>query len=662
MPDQKLSQLPIAGTLQNTHLLYGEQDGLSVGVLIGDLKTAITAGVVLNGMTTVATISAIAAISSPANGATVVLTQAGREGIFIFSNADLSLNVTKDPQQGLYVAPSGASTGASGAWVRKYEGAINARWFGMSPTASASVNNTALQAALFYMESTAAAGSFNNFGFTNGSKGGGKLFIPRGLYNLSAAIDIFSTVIIEGEGGYDAGGGVTCLQWAAGTSGFRVQRYNTSGDSAWDSTDHNDGSGSIIRNMWLRGSYSGTEAECHGVHFKARVMCESVTCTNWQGDGFRGYALAGSHGAFEGNANSWRINNCIASACRNGLFLQGDNTNAGMSLGFNSTSCRQWGIFDSSFLANQHIGFHLDSNGQNPLNMATFSGKIYACVVGQETWCSTNAPTGTNTDNQGWMYHADGGVGAYGARTWTSGLTWRAGGPICCDDANAPHIVSGYVESGQPPAMMQQPTLIVGNGFYGDARLYGSILKYDGIINATHSGDNMGLVSPGALLAQGRGGVGVLSNGALNRFGPQLGAAADSTMYLDNRNIFSHQQGRAFNSGGVPTDLGYLQYRLSSGVIYAYLQAGYQHIFRGETNNDLAYIENSGVSLPSGKVLKANGNQVVSVRKTGWALATGTATRSTFDTTSITLPQLAEHVKALIDDLHSTAGHGLIGP
>lgn len=55
------------------------------------------------------------------------------------------------------------------------------------------------------------------------------------------------------------------------------------------------------------------------------------------------------------------------------------------------------------------------------------------------------------------------------------------------------------------------------------------------------------------------------------------------------------------------------------------------------------------------------GNQVVGARKTGWALATGTATRTTFDTTSVTLPQLAERVKALIDDLHATAGHGMIG-
>jgi hypothetical protein len=55
---------------------------------------------------------------------------------------------------------------------------------------------------------------------------------------------------------------------------------------------------------------------------------------------------------------------------------------------------------------------------------------------------------------------------------------------------------------------------------------------------------------------------------------------------------------------------------------------------------------------------KVAGNQVTGARKTGWTAATGTPTRTSFATGSVTLPQLAERVKALIDDLIS---HGLIG-
>jgi hypothetical protein len=66
------------------------------------------------------------------------------------------------------------------------------------------------------------------------------------------------------------------------------------------------------------------------------------------------------------------------------------------------------------------------------------------------------------------------------------------------------------------------------------------------------------------------------------------------------------------------------------------------------------------ISVPG--AYQRGGTQVLGARKTGWATATGTATRTTFDTASVTLPQLAERLKALIDDFHATAGHGAIGP
>lgn len=44
---------------------------------------------------------------------------------------------------------------------------------------------------------------------------------------------------------------------------------------------------------------------------------------------------------------------------------------------------------------------------------------------------------------------------------------------------------------------------------------------------------------------------------------------------------------------------------------------------------------------------------------TGWAAATGTASRATFDTATVTTAQLAERLKALIDDL---TAQRLLGP
>ena len=56
--------------------------------------------------------------------------------------------------------------------------------------------------------------------------------------------------------------------------------------------------------------------------------------------------------------------------------------------------------------------------------------------------------------------------------------------------------------------------------------------------------------------------------------------------------------------------------------------------------------------------IQRSGTQVLGARATGWAAMTGTATRTAYDTATVTTAQLAERVKALIDDLRS---HGLIG-
>lgn len=74
--------------------------------------------------------AAMAAVASPAAGSTRLLAESGREGTFVFDSSNLSAQVAADPAQGIYVAPSTDTTGASGAWVRQYDGALKPRWFG----------------------------------------------------------------------------------------------------------------------------------------------------------------------------------------------------------------------------------------------------------------------------------------------------------------------------------------------------------------------------------------------------------------------------------------------------------------------------------------------------------------------------------------------------
>ena len=71
-------------------------------------------------------------------------------------------------------------------------------------------------------------------------------------------------------------------------------------------------------------------------------------------------------------------------------------------------------------------------------------------------------------------------------------------------------------------------------------------------------------------------------------------------------------------------------------------------------------VTNAGVlNLPTAtSVVQIGGTQILTSRRTGWGAPTGTATRTTFATSTVTLALLAERVKALIDDLTT---HGVIG-
>ena len=76
-----------------------------------------------------------------------------------------------------------------------------------------------------------------------------------------------------------------------------------------------------------------------------------------------------------------------------------------------------------------------------------------------------------------------------------------------------------------------------------------------------------------------------------------------------------------------------------------------------------ANLEFDGLDLYTNSIrLLANvyvgSSQVLGARRTGWAAASGTATRSTFDTATVTVAALAQRVKALIDDFMT---HGAIG-
>ncbi len=136
---------------------------------------------------TVDSFSTRADLSGAPVGSQAYLTEAGREGVFVFNSADLSAKVTADPQQGIYVAPASAATGVSGAWVRKFDGAVNAKWFGAVGD-GATNDRAAMQAAV------------DERGVL-----GGEIHLTRSTYRIGAAankgIAITAPTSVVGEGG-----------------------------------------------------------------------------------------------------------------------------------------------------------------------------------------------------------------------------------------------------------------------------------------------------------------------------------------------------------------------------------------------------------------------------------------------------------------------------
>ena len=108
------------------------------------------------------------------------------------------------------------------------------------------------------------------------------------------------------------------------------------------------------------------------------------------------------------------------------------------------------------------------------------------------------------------------------------------------------------------------------------------------------------------------------------------------------------------NSGTIVNRYGvYQQDAASQNVLFGRTLIG------GTTDDGVNKLRVSGgVTVDTGNSYKVNNVAVVGATKTGWTAATGTSTRTTFATTTVTTEQLAQRLKALIDDLIS---HGLIG-
>lgn len=539
------------------------------------------------------------------------LGESGREGDFVWSPLVPVATHQADTAEGIYIAPNAT---AAGAWVRRFDAAVNIRWFGATGDGLTN-DSAAFQAALSILRATAQTG----FGY---SVGGNRLFVPRGHYFLgTTTLDVTFSLTIEGEGNGLMSGGSTVLRWSAGATGIRVQGGRTVGANGTKADDYVGGR-CTIRGLHLRGGYvhgSTPEGEFHGVHLRDTASVQDCYISQFQGDGL--FIIGDVN--FGNNTNCSEVSRSVVESCRNGVYLQGGDANACSFYHVNVSSNRQWGIFDRSFLGNSFFGCHsatngtlVDSSGPSviPANRARHNGSLYAVKPGEEAWCSTNAPSGTSAHNQGWLYLAPFGAEQpwNNIRNWTSGATYRSGGSYAATDVNNRTVFIGcYSEGDMAP-----------NQIYGRGTLYGGI----------HENGTKGQV---AVLKPEYNGLWIENSALRSMAGFQC--RGGENICGDDGDQWTSWSIRSSNFAAVDfriagTRRASLYSQPSGGVdrLFYETTAVGAHFFNIGSAVTIASITVNGLELASGKELRVNGLKVVGARDTGWTAATGTASKGPF--------------------------------
>lgn len=514
----------------------------------------------------------------PAANMVRYLLEPGREGIFIWNPANRAAMVAIDTREGVYIPPASDLTGASGVWQRQIDGDFEAHWFGLA--ADDVINDApAINAGFAVLE---ALGFVVDYGWA--TRG---YHIRMGKYYCAQSIVPQQTTRLYGDGGKGgAGGGATILRFAAGIHGIDLD-YATGIRAP----------GIDIAGLFLKGGFTNyaSEGEFHGIRARVVFRCRDVIVTYFQGDGFNVVASADVGDGFLENANSFILEDCWADNCRRGAYIQGADVNAGRIVGCSFNYNRTWGMQDDSFLGNLVEMCHTSGNGVSdttgtaPATMVSHAGQRYYVAKGQEVWASANAPSGTATDNQGWLYWNPGGVSAPYVPAWINGMAVRSGGSYRSDSINGGQCwVNLYAEGDQGYSQADGSVHIVqGNGL---KRTIGTIWSdYRGLACKQFHVDGT-IITTGDVTVGGNALLGnIISTGNFNNTGQinssgtthALGrtgaaAAADVALYLDNTNVISQILFRRWTAGAPTTEATIFSF--VTGALY--YDARVDHRFR----------------------------------------------------------------------------------
>lgn len=313
-----------------------------------------------------------------------------------------------------------------------------------------------------------------------------KVIVPPGTYYLSDTLHIRTGVHLCGRGSLGLSDAwATRLVFAADTPGIILHSPwsvdTTTASETPEDTDTHSARGAIIEGMEIVGSGTGYEADTHGVTLHTRAILRDLKVKGFRGHGI---AVITDGSPYRHNANSWIMQN-VASVENGGcgLYLVGDNSNAGHLFGGELSSNGRWGLWDASFLGNHFFGLHAQYNGRELAGknsaaqsaLVNYGGNIYAASPRATEAAMVATTPGTN--DAVWFPMGAGSSGVTWAAAQAEG-TFFAGGSFCVSNDNSKTLLAGcYAEGNQPLAAIGQRAMALG-GFIGRTQRVGAGYGY----------------------------------------------------------------------------------------------------------------------------------------------------------------------------------------
>lgn len=300
------------------------------------------------------------------------LNEVGREGWFKWDSSNLSARITADTRQGVYVAPTTDTTGASGAWVRVYDGAMQAKWFGI--TADGTTDDApGIQAAIDLLESI---------------DDGGTIELAFSLAAIASTLTINKDNIkIRGKGGSYIRQGIAAMQDAAGTrlkwtgsAGGTILKFETL-------TNEENHSGGGMTGVMLDGNNFSAARGLHVNTWRAALFedCAFYACSSEQV-----LMSVVDHALSAGPADTQRITfrDCLASTFGgSGTYLtstaKGWRLTGGTAAHTGNTSlCDFYSCYTRM---SKGVGFFLENTDDCTFTAcsggAAFDATVYGCVL-----------------------------------------------------------------------------------------------------------------------------------------------------------------------------------------------------------------------------------------------------------------------------------------